>query len=206
VRLAWIVASAALMNVAACVAEPASEEPGERLIGQPPGGWHSVGATNTGGIRTAQFVPDGDDHRDWFRRITFESLADQPLDPIAFLDLIEDEQKSTCEDFQAFPTFTGFENGYPTAVRLLICDRDRGTGRQELRMIKAIQGNDYFYVISRARREPPEPPPADGDRPSNGVEDSGLEEEVAAWSIYLKSIVVCDVDLADHPCPTRQER
>ena len=82
-------------------------------------------------------------------------------------------------------------------------------------MIKAIQGNDYFYVISRARREPPEPPPTDqipseipsgGDRPSAGVEDSGLEEEVAAWSIYLKSIVVCDVDLPDHPCPTGHRR
>lgn len=182
---------------------------GERLIAQPPNGWTQVGATNLPTLRTAQFVPEGDSADDWTRRITFESLAEQPLpDPIEFVELLSSDQDLICGTFESFPIFAGEENGYPTAVYLLICHRDRETKRSEITLIKTIQGNDFFYVATRAQRGLPIEPA----EPIESAEDSSAEvsvpqelpieqEIVAAWSIYLKTIQVCDPDKPEHPCP-----
>lgn len=198
--IAWL--GAALLALAGCgtpqappgrpqLAEP--PEPGEQLIAQPPAGWIQAGSTSTRGMRRAEFVPEDEAPDAWVRRITFESLADKPLpDPIEFVELITSDQQRICGTFEIFPTFAGLENGYPTAVNLLVCHRHRETERSEVTMLKTIQGNDHFYIISRARRGPP-------------IESSDepvlAEEVVAAWSVYLKSVSVCDERSPEHPCP-----
>ena len=162
---------------------------GEQLLAQPPAGWLRAGGTTGAMIRTAQFVPEDESAADWTRRITFEALQDEPLpDPLEFLKLIAAEQERACEGFESYPTFAGYENGYESAVHLLLCDRDRETGHALATMVKTIRGNRFFYVITRAKRGSAGSIPAE-------------QQEVAAWSLYMKSIRLCDTDDPAHACP-----
>ena len=165
---------------------------GEQLLAQPPSGWRQTGATSAAGMRTAEFVPDDEDSENWVRRIRFESLNQQPLpDPLEFTKLLEDDLRQRCDPAEAFGTFAGIENGYATSVNLLICHRDRESGQSEVTMVKTIQGGDHFYVVTRSKRGPA----VEEDQPA-------IEQEViAAWSLYMKSIGVCDTDRTGHPCP-----
>ena len=201
--------SSSFLAEAAAGATAAAAITDEQLIAQPPNGWVQVGATNLPNLRTAQFVPEGESADDWTRRITFESLAEKPLpDPIKFVELLSTDQDRICGTFESLPTFAGKENGYPTAVYLLICHQDRDTKRSEITMIKTIQGNDFFYVITRARRGPPiertdSSETADGSSTAlSKPQELPMEKEiVGAWSIYLKTIQVCDPDKPEHLCP-----
>jgi hypothetical protein len=191
-----------------------------------------VGSANLAGIRTAQYVAPGEAAGNWTRRITFEALAEQPLpEPLEFLELIYAEQRGACAGFEAFPTFTGIENGYPTAVTLLVCGRNHDSRLPQITMIKVIQGNENFYVITRtgrgeayvspdADRVPsrrpnrmvvpqdttPDPQAADlsaAETPvaeTPGVDPATAEQAVAAWSVYLKSVSLCDPTRIEHPC------
>ena len=175
--------------------EPPETTESERLLAQPPLGWTQISSTSIRGLRTASFIPEGEEEANWTRMIKFESMTEDPLpDPIEFVELLTFGQKEQCGTFEAYPTFTGLENGYATSVNLLICHRDRTLKRSDVTMIKTIRGNDHFYVITRSKRGPPV------------VEDQpAIEEEtVAAWSLYLKSIGVCDSRSAAHPCPDDQ--
>lgn len=168
---------------------------GERLIAQPPAGWRQTGAVNTGSLKRAEFVPAEDDEKNWVRRITLESMVEDPLpDPIEFVSLMTAGRDRECGKFQRHPTFAGDENGYPTAVYLLICHKDKDTDRSEVTLLKAIQGNRAFYVITRSMRG--EPIPEDAE-PDIG------ETEIGGWAVYLRSVSLCDADHAsgEHPCP-----
>jgi hypothetical protein len=175
-----------------------ADQAGEQLIAQPPAGWRRTGTTNIGNLRRAEYIPEDepvdDSGQAWTRRITFESMKEDPLpDPIEFIELMNSDRDYACGTFNAYPTFSGLENGYPTSVHLLVCHRDRVTERAEVSMIKTIQGNEHFYVITRAWRGPPIPkdeaPPLD-------------ETEIGGWALYMKSIQVCDPSRAEaHPCP-----
>lgn len=181
----------------AAVTEPAA---GEQLIAQPPAGWRQIGSVNTERLKRAEFVPAGDDAETWDRRITFESIVaeiGEPLpDPIKFVELITAGRDRDCGTFSIHHTFAGIENGYPSAVDLLICHKDRDTDRSKVTMMKTIQGNDAFYVIARSLRD--EPIPKD--------EAPSIEEaEIGGWAVFLKSVSLCDTDRAAHPCPPPSE-
>ncbi|MFV2091164.1 MAG: hypothetical protein ACC642_10925, partial [Pseudomonadales bacterium] len=172
-------------------AEPVFIE-GEQLLAQPPGGWRQTFATTTRTLRMSQFVPENEDEEHLTHKISFESMASQPLPyPIEFIDLISGDKERACTDFEGFGTFSGFENGYPTSVHLLICPKNKETKKSEVSMIKVIRGNDYFYTITSARQGAPL---------DKGVAPLS-ETVVAAWSIYLRSIGVCDTTRPEHPCP-----
>lgn len=201
--------TASLLLVAACATAPdtvrspaasaATPDSGtEQLIAQPPGGWRQTGATNIGNLKRAEFVPEAEyaegGQTVWTRRITFESIREEPLpDPIEFVDLMTSDRNYACGTFNAHPTFSGEENGYPTAVYLLICHKDRVTERSEITMMKTIRGNDFFYVITRSLR---------GEPIAKDAEPDIDEAEIGGWALYLKSISVCDTGRPeDHPCP-----
>ena len=175
-------------------AEARTDSGAEQLIGQPPAGWRRIGTTNIGTLRRAEYIPEDESEEAWDRRITFESMQEDPLpDPIEFVELMNSDRDYACGTFRAYPTFSGLENGYPTSVYFLVCHRDRVTERSEVSMIKTIQGNEHFYVITRARRGAPIP------REEAPAMD---EAEVGGWAVFMRSITLCDPSRADaHPCP-----
>ncbi len=181
--------------VAANDAAPApSTTVGERLLGQPPQGWRQTGATNTPALRRASYVPEEEaEASDWIRQIVFEAMVLDPLpDPIEFVDILSTDRHRDCGTFEQLPTFAGEENGYPTAVFLLVCHKDRQSDSSEVTLMKTIRGNDAFYLVSRTRRG--DPIPEDGEAPVS-------EEEIAGWALFLRTIGLCDDGRPEHPCP-----
>jgi hypothetical protein len=168
-----------------------SQSTGERLLADAPSGWKEVFNSDNPGLRMVEFIPENESNASWQHKITFESLKGKPLpDPIEFLKGLSADQSGTCEGFESFSTFSGFENGYPTTVRLMVCKRSDIINQSQVTMLKAIQGKENFYVITRAQRGPPL------------ADDTAAltDEEMAGWALYLKAISVCD-DTTEQACP-----
>ncbi len=169
----------------------AAIETGERLIAQPPEGWQQVSLVNNQTLRVSDFIPADEQPENWTTKISFEShKADQiDIDPLDLLAIDIQSAQKNCHATQQFNIYAGYENNYEAAVRLLLCNENKNREMGEIAMIKAIRGNDHYYVIRMIRRIPPFSP---GE---HQLED----EEVASWSRYLSRIYVCD-DSERHPC------
>jgi len=165
---------------------------GERLLLEPPPGWLRGAERTTEKFRIANFYPAGNDQQNWYEKLTVESNNIAPLpDPIEFLDSLGDALKSQCKNSDHQPIATAEENGYQTSVRLLICGEDKTTRRVEVSLVKAIRGNDHFYTISHTKRSDPL---ANKQTPIS-------KKEMAQWSLYMRSVKLCDSASAEHPCP-----
>lgn len=169
-----------------------ADNPGERLIAQPPATWQSVFTLDTDRIRLAEFIPADEDKEDWTLKITFESFI-QPdsSDPIEILLKEADRYREKCKFVQHFNLFSGLENGYPTSFRLIMCGAGNFSGKGEVLLLKAIQGEVYFYILKLLKRVAAFQP---------HQSDTG-EEEMAEWATYFKMLIVCN-DSKDHPCPS----
>jgi hypothetical protein len=172
---------------------------GELLIASPPRGWLETAAMNTPALRMAEYGPPGSVAEppfsfgaDLIERVTFEAQTGQPLpDPIDFVLGISRDLHERCDPYYDVNVSSGYENGYPTSVRLMICAEYRDSDHGQVIMAKAIQGNDEFYVITRRRMTPPF---AEGAEPLS-------VQEMAEWTTYLNRIYVCDTRTSEHPCP-----
>ena len=95
-----------------------------------------------------------------------------------------------------FNILSAEENGYPTSVRFMVCPANSVTNTGQVTLIKAIRGNDRFYVVTRAKRVPVA---VEGEQ-VKPISD----EEMAIWSTYMRAIRVCDPQRGTiHPCPDR---
>lgn len=142
-----------------------------------------------------EYVPPDSDPKEWTDKVSFESFSDSPLpDPIELLASIATDQRKTCNKFSDHETFSGLENGYPTSVRLFVCDVNPMNGKGQLTLVKTIKGDQNFYVITRARRTAPMQPDADGTIPAES-------KTIAEWSLYLRAIGACNTADPKHPCP-----
>ena len=167
----------------------------EHLLAQPPTDWLQNFRTEGPGIRMVEYVPPKTDPNDWTDKVSFESFTEPPLpDAIEILKSIAADQRKTCEKFSDHDTFSGLENDYPTSVRLFICYSNKLNKQGQLTLVKTIRGDEHFYVITRARRVPPIKPSSDDDMPMPPV-------TMAEWSLYLRSITVCNAADQRHPCP-----
>jgi hypothetical protein len=172
----------------------AEAETGERLLAAPPNGWRLVARQESEKLRIAEFVaPDGIPDA-WTEKVRFEAVVLPPPvpEPGPYLDDLAREQRTVCEDLAARALYDGGENGYPTAVRVLFCPLHELHGDGRVVMMKAIAGEESFYLIVReaavapfAADQPPEDFPP---------------ERIAGWSVYLRAIRLCDGTDA-HPCP-----
>lgn len=165
------------------LSEQRAEQLAEKLIAQPPDNWQTVFTLNTQHSRITEFIPGNEDNRDWSIKITFESFI-QPvsIDPIEILLQEADRYREKCKFLQHFNLFSGLENGYPTSVRLMMCGASNFSGKGEVLILKAIKGEEYFYVLKLLKRvpafEPHQPELSKG--------------EIAKWATYFKLLVVCN--------------
>lgn len=170
-----------------------SQEPpsGEILLAAPPAGWVETGAMQTPVLRMAEYGP-ADETDDMVERLTFEAQEGQPLpDPIEFVLAVARDLQARCTGFEDINISSGFENGYATSVRLMICPVFTDAPHGQVVMAKAIQGNEAFYVITRRLQVPP-------------MQDAGqplTAQEMAEWTTHLKGIRVCDTRSTANPCP-----
>ena len=167
-------------------------ETGERLLGTPPKDWVNVFQLNNDNTRLTDFIPPDQSKGDWSTKLSFEAHTTEVLsiDPIELLFSEAETDQSRCNSVTHYNIFSGLENDYQTSVRLFLCGENSFTHRGEIKLIKAIRGNDYLYSVRIVRRTPP----------FDTNEEEIRKEEVALWATYLRKISVCDGS-PDHPCP-----
>lgn len=168
---------------------------GEHLLAEPPPGWIQGFFTETPTMRMVEYLPEDPGDNDWIEKVSFESFTAKELpDPIEFVTGIAADQADACENFEHFNILSAQENGYATSVRFMVCPENSLIGMGQITLIKAIQGNDRFYVITRAKRVPI----ATEGESAKPISDA----EMAIWSTYMRAISVCDAELGEvHPCP-----
>jgi len=175
-----------------CQTNPPEFDTTERLIAQPPSGWIRTYQLNQEGERISEFSPADEDKNKWVNKISFESsLALQHADPIELLLKDAEEYKKRCNFVQHFNLFSGYENSYPTSLRLIMCGKSKQLDTGEVSMIKAIQGDEHFYVVKLTRKVAPFEP----------HKPDVTETEIAEWSTYMKRIFLCNPQTPQHPCP-----
>jgi len=175
--------------------EPASTDSqapiSEVLRAKPPEGWKVSYQFNNDDTRLADFIPAEEDNKTWRTKLSIE--ARQGLDDIDQISALFGEIQNAneiCTNFSHFNLFSGIENGYPTSVRLMECGENAHSSKGEVSIIKAIQGNAYFYFVRLLRRT----------EPFSDSVDAIQKSEIAAWSTYLKKVTVCDTVNPDHLC------
>lgn len=196
------------------VADPQS---GETLLAAPPNGWSQTGGTRSGALSLAEYVPaatSGDDAAEggWTEKITLERLDGTPVpDPLEFLEGLRADHLAGCRKGSYTPIAAAEENGYPTAVAMLVCPKLEVIDAGQVTLIKVIQGDAAFYTITRAIRskawstlidERPDqeasPADKDVDKPPAPPVDPTLIGGASAW---LRAISVCNPGTPEHPCP-----
>jgi hypothetical protein len=163
----------------------------EVLLAIPPSKWHQIYQLNEQVVRLADFVPANETTLNWQTKLSFESHSNLvDLDPIEILLSEAKKSEEKCTFIQHFNLFSGFENNYPTSLRLIMCGENENLKQGELNMLKVIQGDDFLYIIRFLKRIEP----FKLDQPD--VEKS----EIATWSDYLRKIRLCNPANDKHPC------
>ncbi len=179
-----------LLSVAACTSTPGSAHT-EQLLASPPPDWTLVYQLNNVTSRLSDFIPPGESENEWTTKLSFESFTGlKGADPIETLlsEVTSDEQN--CSFVQHFNLYSGLENGYPASVRLYFCGENLLTGKGEVKLVKAIGGNEYFYLVRILKVI----------EPFQINEPDMAKEEIAEWSSYLRKIVLCDPQSAAQAC------
>lgn len=152
------------------------------LVGMPQG--FKVGFSDSrNGMNMQEWVPANETVQNWTEMVTVQIFVNRKdLDPVQFLATMEKQWEGACKGSTATPPVTGKVNGYTSATTLLRCPLLASTGKPETTMMKAIRGNDSFYLVQRAVRGVP------------------TASQLDRTKQYLDGVSVCDTRVAARPC------
>lgn len=106
---------------------------------------------------SADFVPLGDDPREWTQLIGVQGMprSKQPGQALRLLEGMQDVRALRC-GVPAGPVEALLPDASASgaAQTFLVCPQVPGTNYAELAVVKAIEGPDYLYVVQRAWRLP----------------------------------------------------
>jgi len=183
------------MDVTRSIADT-NAEAGERLLASPPKGWKLIYQLNNNSIRLTDYIPSDESIGEWETKLSFEAHAQLAgSDPISILMGEVKSKNEICSHLEHSNLFSGYENNYPTSVRLIQCGENEKSKKGEINLIKAIAGTDYFYIV---RFQKIVPSFERGEADFTG-------SEVATWSNYMKQISLCDIRGTDHECPSNDQ-
>ncbi len=134
-----------------------------------------------------EMVPAAESVNNWTEMVTVQIFYHLKAAPEQFVDKVASGWKASCPGASTSTIASGPENGYPAGVWLLKCPKNPSTGKPEITWIKAMQGNDSFYVVQKAFKF----------TPSN--------DEVVQSMKYLRAVAVCDSRLPDRACPQTKD-
>ena len=115
--------------------------------------------------------------------LTQQQVEGMRVPPQKFRSAMADELHEACEGGESRPVEEGDENGYEVAIWLQMCPLNPATGKPEYTWLKAILGNEKFYLVQKAFRFEPS------------------EDQIRQWTQYLKDSFLCEMHSLDHPCP-----
>lgn len=131
-----------------------------------------------------EMVPQGESVNAWTTLITVEIfLGEKNTTPEQYQQTLTERWFNACNDSESYPVANGEENGYKFVLWQLYCPLNQSTQTMEYTYLKAIQGNDSFYLVQVAFRHEPSP------------------DEITQWMNYLQDVQVCDSRIAARACP-----
>lgn len=132
----------------------------------------------------SEMVPEGESVNDWTTLVTVEIfLGEKNTTPEQYQQTLTERWFGACENSETYPVADGEENGYKFVLWQLYCPLNRSTQTVEYTYLKAIQGNDSFYLVQVAFRHEPS------------------DNEITQWMKYLQDVRVCDSRIPERACP-----
>lgn len=132
----------------------------------------------------SEMVPQGESVNDWTTLVTVQIfLGMTDTTPQQYQETLTQSWFSACPDSGSFPVADGAENGYNFVLWQLFCPLNPSTQKVEYTFLKAIQGNDSFYLVQVAFRYEPS------------------EADITQWMGYLREVQVCDSRIPEQACP-----
>ena len=131
-----------------------------------------------------EMVPQSESVNNWTTLITVEIfLGEKNTTPEQYQQTLTERWFNACSDSESYPVADGEENGYEFVLWQLYCPLNQSTQTMEYTYLKAIQGNDSFYLVQVAFRHEPS------------------SDEITQWMEYLKRVQVCDSRIPERACP-----
>jgi hypothetical protein len=157
----------------------------ENLLHGLPSGYKIDFEARKGNMVMTEMVPQAESVKDWTEMLTTQIfLGLKTATPAAMQARMQQSWAATCKGAEFATVASGQENGYPFAVWIQACPLNPATGKPEHTFLKAVQGNDSFYLVQRAFKASPS------------------KEQVTSAMTHLREVKVCDSRLPDRPCPT----
>jgi hypothetical protein len=156
----------------------------ENLIAVVPDGFEMGYQSQQDNFVMNEMVRNGETVDNWTTLITVEIFpGEKTTTPKQYQQTLTERWFGACENSESYPVADGEENGYKFVLWQLYCPLNRSSQTMEYTYLKAIQGNDSFYLVQVAFRHEPS------------------DAEVTQWMQYLKGVQVCDSRIADRACP-----
>lgn len=172
--------AAAVTLVTAAVASAADTE---MLPLKPPSGFKVSSENGTDKERTVVLVPKAESEAEWSERIVLRTLYKQAEQtPAAFRAGVEKAALADCPEATFAELKLTTENLYPTMMWSGKCPQAKASGKLEYSWLKAVQGRDNFYVLSRTARFEPN------------------AKQAAAWTKFFDLSRVCDSRVPGQNC------
>ena len=156
----------------------------ENLLAELPAGFTVAYQAEQDNQTITEMVVEGETVEEWTVMVTVQVyLGQNTLTPTQAQDTLTTDWFNACKNSESYPIADGTENGYDFVLWQLYCPLNPSTQLQEYTYMKAIAGNDSFYLVQVAFRYEP------------------TEADINQWMRYLKQAQVCDSRIADRACP-----
>ena len=106
------------------------------------------------------------------------------------------ESRQPCEQTSLRNIESMKVKGYDASLHLLICTKEKQTGKGQFTLIQGIRARDALYVIQRAWRGP-----------AYATDVVPLPQaEFKTWRAFMNAVQVCDPRVAERACPASLKR
>lgn len=156
----------------------------ENLLAELPSGFKVDYEAQQNNMTISEMVPSNESVDDWSTLITVQIFMGMTgTTPEQYQENMNQSWFNACADSESYPVADGEENGYPFVLWQLYCPVNPATQKVEYAYMKAIQGNDSFYLVQVAFRHEPS------------------SDEITQWMQYMKQVKVCDSRIPEKACP-----
>ena len=155
----------------------------ENLLAGLPDGFKIGYQAEQGNQTITEMVAEDETVEDWTTMVTVQVyLGEKNTTPQQAQETLTTNWFGACENSETYPVADGVENGYNFVLWMLYCPLNPSTQKEEFTYMKAIQGNDSFYLVQVAFRYKP------------------TEADITQWMNYLREVQVCDSRMPDRAC------
>jgi hypothetical protein len=165
-------------------AQPGSGLENENLLAGVPAGFKIDYQAEQENQTITEIVAEGESVKDWTTMVTVQVyLGETNTTPQQAQETLTNSWFNACENSESYPVADGVENGYNFLLWQLYCPLNPSTQKVEFTYLKAVEGNDSFYLVQVAFRYEP------------------TDADITQWMNYLRDVQVCDSRIPEQACP-----